>query len=705
MGDAIINTLRALSVLQKGVLVILLLAAAGAVYGVYFWSSGSGQDALEENQQLIPVSTGNLVDEVSISGSLLFPTKEVLKFGVQGVVEEITVEEGDTVEAGQIIGVLDLETRATLRLEIDDARVKLKEAQEAVTDLQTPYSALDLVQAEERIIKAMVQLKDAEEALDELLNPPSLAENRARAEANVEKASLDLAQANDALSDLTAEVDKEDIARAASKIDSLEVALSNVQRDLTLAEKEWADNLANGWDNMDQAFEDYSAVVLRWLGAELSREDAEWSPEQLLQRWGTDLETLFTPVQSTEEFLNNLGGFIEDPETPWSELVVGAWTGFFPDSFVAVCDNDAIIPHRQKCISRELDDAWEEFYDAGSALDTLQIQSSIGLAKAESAVTTTYDSFVDAKLELEGLFEEPDSLDLESARLNIILAQMSLDDAKEQLVSLDEEPDPLDVTDKEKDVEVARAALAQANEDLLDLQAAVDPLEVALRESRLASAEVALDAALSRLESVELVAPWSGTVLIVSVEGGDEVNVNSAAVEIVDPRVVEVDGIVDEIDVLSVRLGSQASVFMDALPTEVLTGVVSSIGSGATNQQGVVTYPVTVQVTVPGGLDLIEGLSAVAQVVIRQETGLLVPIQSVQGSFTQPTVLVWKDGVEEERPVTLGISDDFWTIVTAGLEEGEQVVLQIPEFSQFQFGPGGGAGAGFRAFPRPGQGR
>ena len=548
MGDAIINTFRGLSVLQKGVLVILLLAATGAVYGVYFWSSGPGQNALEENQQLIPVSTGNLVDEVSISGSLLFPTKEVLKFGVQGVVEEITVEEGDTVEGGQIIGVLDLETRATLRLEIDDARVKLKEAQEAVTDLQTPYSALDLVQAEDRIIKAMVQLKDAEEALDELLNPPSLAENRSRAESNVENASLDLARANDALRDLTAEVDKEDIAKAVSKIDSLEVALSNVQRDLTLAEKEWADNLLNGKDNLDQAFEGYSAVVLRWLGAELSREDAGRTPEQLLQQWGTDLETLFTPVQSTEEFLNNLDGFIEDPETPWSELVIGAWTGFFLDSFVAVCDDDAIISPRQKCISRELDNAWEEFDDAGSELGTLQTQSSTALAKAEDAVTTTQDSLIDAQSELEDLFKEPDSLDLESARLNIVLAQLSLDDAKEHLVSLDEEPDPLDVTDKEKDVEVALAALAQANEDLLDLQAAVDPLEVALRESRLASAEVALDAALSRLESVELVAPWTGTVLLVSVEGGDEVSVNSAAVEIVDPRIVEVDGIVDEID-------------------------------------------------------------------------------------------------------------------------------------------------------------
>ena len=705
MGEAIINTLRSLSVLQRGVLVVLLLASAGAVYGVYLWGSGSGQDALEENKQLIPVSTGNLVDQVSISGSLVFPTKEVLKFGAEGVVEEIWVEEGDTVEAGQVIGVLDLETRATLRQEVDDARVKLKEAKESVADIENPYTPLDLVQAEEKIIKSMVQVKDAQEALDELLDPTSLAEDTARAKANVEKASLELAKANDALSDLTAPADKEEIAKAASRIDSLEVALSNVQRDLTLAQKEWEANLANGQDKLDQALEDYGAVVLRWLGAELNREDANWSPEQLLQLWGTDLETLFSPEQSTEAFLRNLDGFYEDPETPWSELVVGAWTGFFLDSFVAVCDDDTIIPHRQKCISRELDNAWQEFDDAVSEMDTLQTQSSTALAKAEAAVTTTKDSFVDAKSELEGLFEEPDSLDLENARLNIVFAQMSLDDAKEQQASLDEKPDALDVKDKEKGVEVARAALVQANEDLHDLQAGVDPLEAALRESRLASAEVALDAALSRLESVELVAPWSGTVSLVSVEGGDEVNVNSAVVEIVDPKVVEVDGIVDEIDVLSVRLGAQAAVFMDALPSEILTGVVSRIGSGATNQQGVVTYSVAVQVTVPKGLDLIEGLSAVAQVVIRQETGLLVPVHSVRGSFIEPTVLVWKDGVEEERSVTLGISDDFWTIVIAGLEEGEQVVLETPEFNPFQFGPGGGAGAGFRALPRPGQGR
>ena len=122
MGEAIINTLRSLSVLQRGVLVVLLLASAGAVYGVYLWGSGSGQDALEENKQLIPVSTGNLVDQVSISGSLVFPTKEVLKFGAEGVVEEIWVEEGDTVEASKRALAADLAAQLRLLMLLASSR-------------------------------------------------------------------------------------------------------------------------------------------------------------------------------------------------------------------------------------------------------------------------------------------------------------------------------------------------------------------------------------------------------------------------------------------------------------------------------------------------------------------------------------------------------------------------------------------------------
>ena len=111
--------------------------------------------------------------------------------------ENIRVEEGDYVEEGQVIAALDLETIASLREDIDDARVKIQDAQDSIEDLNNPYTALDVVLAEEKIVKARVALRDAEDALEDLLTLPDLEDELADAEWNVEKAKLDIAKAED----------------------------------------------------------------------------------------------------------------------------------------------------------------------------------------------------------------------------------------------------------------------------------------------------------------------------------------------------------------------------------------------------------------------------------------------------------------------------------------------------------------------------
>ena len=84
-----------------------------------------------------------------------------------------------------------------------------------------------------------------------------------------------------------------------------------------------------------------------------------------------------------------------------------------------------------------------------------------------------------------------------------------------------------------------------------------------------------------------------------------------------------------------------------------------------------------------------------ATITIGEDLGvLLVPIQAVRGSFDQPTLGVMVDGQIVETPVTLGSSDDFWTVVTEGVEEGDQIVTQagIQEDDFGGFGPPGGRG-------------
>ena len=829
MGDAIINTLKGLGLWRMSLLLLLLLASAGAVYGVYLWVGQEDSDILEEDQQIVTVTEGNLVNQVVISGSLLFPTRETLKFGSAGVLEEIRVEEGDYVDAGQVIAALDVETLATLRQDIDDARVKIKDTEEAIEDLNNPYTDLDVVLAEEKIVKARVALRDAEEAIEDLLNPdttlelvlaeekivkargtlrdaedalaelrtpPDLEEGLVRAELDVEKAKLDLSKAKDALADLTAGADPDDVAdaesnvtkaafnltkaedalarltaapdpddldRAKAKIASFQTSLENARLDLALLDDDWEAKLETAAAVRDDALAEYQDKILSYLGANVGLEDSILSPMDMLAQWGTSLEALFTSSQS--DFTNlaeQLQQNQEDPDTPWSELVVNSWNLFFVGSIVPVCDEDTILSPYETCISRELETPWQKLDEARSSLENLQNQYAAARSKSEEGIGAIEQSIADAQTTLDDLFEDPDPLDVESAQLDVNLARESLEEATSKLGELFEAPDPLDVESAQLDVNLARqsleeatsklgelfeapdpldvetaqfniyqarltladaerkaadlheelleqpdpvdveakakaiesaqATLAQAVKDLADLFDPPDPLEMALLQSRLVTARIALDAAESRLESAVVVAPWSGLVASVNVEKGDEITLNSRVVEIVDPRDVEVDGIIDEIDVLSVQVGDQASVSMDALPGEFLTGVVSSIDAGATNQQGVVTYPVRVRITVPAELNLIEGLSAVAEVVIQEERGLLVPIQAVMGRFDAPIVQVMEEGLVQQRAVTLGISDDFWVIVTSGLTEGEQVVFQAPESSGFDFG-------GFRGGP------
>ena len=263
----------------------------------------------------------------------------------------------------------------------------------------------------------------------------------------------------------------------------------------------------------------------------------------------------------------------------------------------------------------------------------------------------------------------------------------SLGQALEDLAELLEAPDSVTISLKEAQIVLAKASLADSEEALAELRLGPDPYEIALLEAQVRSATLAVENAGILLAGAVMRAPFDGFVSQALIEQGDDVSPNTQIVEIVDPAIVEVDGIVDEIDVLSVRLGTPVKVTVDAVPGETIEGTVTQISPGARNQQGVVTYPITIQVDVRPGLDLREGLSAVASIVLREERDvLLVPQQALYGTFDEPVVKVLNStGALEDRSVALGASDDFWVSVNEGLKEGDQVAMEGSEVGTSQF--------------------
>ena len=90
-----------------------------------------------------------------------------------------------------------------------------------------------------------------------------------------------------------------------------------------------------------------------------------------------------------------------------------------------------------------------------------------------------------------------------------------------------------------------------------------------------------------------------------------------------------------------------------------------------------VSYPIRIRIDLPVDLQLRSGLSATANIVIREDPGvLLIPTRALRGNFNAPFVLVSTESGLEERSIQLGNSDDFWVAVTGGLSEGEQIVME-----------------------------
>ncbi|TFV65922.1 UNVERIFIED_ORG: biotin/lipoyl-binding protein [Bacillus sp. AZ43] len=88
----------------------------------------------------------------------------------------------------------------------------------------------------------------------------------------------------------------------------------------------------------------------------------------------------------------------------------------------------------------------------------------------------------------------------------------------------------------------------------------------------------------------------------------------------------------------------------------------------------------TARCSVPAGVTVFAGMGATVRVQAgTAENVLVVPITAVQGSVQTGNVwVVGDDGAEQERAVTLGLSDGDLIEVREGLTEGEQVLQFVP---------------------------
>jgi multidrug efflux pump subunit AcrA (membrane-fusion protein) len=138
----------------------------------------------------------------------------------------------------------------------------------------------------------------------------------------------------------------------------------------------------------------------------------------------------------------------------------------------------------------------------------------------------------------------------------------------------------------------------------------------------------------------------------------------------------KMDVSLSESDIGSVRVGQSATVTVNAASNEQFAAHVSAIGvlPSSSGTSSAVSYPVTL-VLEQSSSKLKTGMSATADIVTSQASGISIPTQALTGS----TVTVeTSSGKRETRNVQIGVTGDTAVQVVGGLNAGDKVVIQAP---------------------------
>jgi len=129
-----------------------------------------------------------------------------------------------------------------------------------------------------------------------------------------------------------------------------------------------------------------------------------------------------------------------------------------------------------------------------------------------------------------------------------------------------------------------------------------------------------------------------------------------------------------EIDVINVKANQKATLIFDAYEDQSFTGKVLAVDTDGSVSSGVTTYSVTL-VLDPVEVEIYSNMAVTADIITDLQTDvLLVPTTAIQITGEQATVQVLKDEEINTVNVEIGKANDSQTVITSGLNEGDEVV-------------------------------
>ena len=199
----------------------------------------------------------------------------------------------------------------------------------------------------------------------------------------------------------------------------------------------------------------------------------------------------------------------------------------------------------------------------------------------------------------------------------------------------------------------------------------------------LRSAEISMQNLQDAMNNYTVTAPISGTIIEKDAKVGDAVKAGDTLCIVYDLSYLEMNINVDELQISSISVGQKVQITADAVPDKTYVGTVTRVSMKGASNGGTTTYPVSIRIDDTDGLR--PGMNANAEIVVaKADNALVAPTAAVvRGSYA----LVTKDSPSAANadtameapegfgyvPVKTGVSDDDYTQIVSGIQEGDTI--------------------------------
>lgn len=214
-----------------------------------------------------------LQTEVSASGNLTLVSERSVALEVDGIVQEVAVDIGDSVAAGDVLLRLDT---TDLERELALAELSVENAKISMEDVQEPATTAELAQAEAALQEAQANLADVKAG-------PSAAE--------ISAARSSLAAAQSSYAELTAGPSDAELTQLSADLKKAEIALAEAQS--AYDKVAWQGNASSQSADLQSATIDYESAKAAYV-------------ESTAAAANSDLQSASSNIQSAQVSLTDL---------------------------------------------------------------------------------------------------------------------------------------------------------------------------------------------------------------------------------------------------------------------------------------------------------------------------------------------------------------------------------------------------------------